>query len=160
MNKANNILTTSTLPKPNIRANSFQVEQKVTGSPNRLDYLVYRPDESKVSRSTIPSQYNEMRSNYDTGDEMKTFRINRGSNYNGHVVSKYNSPEENKPCNESTNNQYKGHVASTYNSQTSNYNTQMLSMYSPPMSRTTSPNVGLSPLENLSIAQLSALAPV
>ena len=34
-----------------------------------------------------------------------------------------------------------------------------LSMYSPPVSRPTSPK-GLSPLENLSMAQLSALAPV
>lgn len=38
-------------------------------------------------------------------------------------------------------------------------NESIVSMYSPPYSRKTSPN-GLSPLDNLSIAQLSALAPV
>lgn len=42
-------------------------------------------------------------------------------------------------------------------------NAHHISMYSPPMSRGTSPSgphAGLSPLESLSIAQLSALAPV
>jgi len=38
-------------------------------------------------------------------------------------------------------------------------NMQSLSMYSPPMTRPHSPNNMLSPLENLSLAQLSALAP-